>query len=346
MLLLLCTFSDATPASFIFGDSLVDIGNNNYLPLSLAKANLYPNGIDYGSGIATGRFSNGRTAPDFVFEKLGAPIPQPYLNPTTRGSVLLNGVSYASGAGGILDSTGSNYIQRLSFNTQLTYFQKNVVEINNLIGQPRASEILSDALYIVVFGSNDYINNYLLSNSATSRQYTTSQFQDLLISTFRKQLMTLYNLGARKIVTFALGPLGCIPSQVVTGNTNGTCLDTVNSMCRGFNAALRPMLTDLNARHPDAKFCIGDAYNAISQFMSNPAQYGFEFTTTGCCGSGPYNGQLGCLPASNLCTNRSTHLFWDPFHPTDRTNSYLADRFFSGGPSDISPFNIKQLIAM
>jgi hypothetical protein len=38
-LLLLCSCpSDATPAAcFIFGDSLVDIGNNNHLPLSLAK---------------------------------------------------------------------------------------------------------------------------------------------------------------------------------------------------------------------------------------------------------------------------------------------------------------------
>jgi len=44
-------------------------------------------------------------------EKLGVPIPQPYLNPNTHGVVLLNGVNYASGAGGILDSTGSNYVR-------------------------------------------------------------------------------------------------------------------------------------------------------------------------------------------------------------------------------------------
>jgi len=65
----LITFSveaTTTPACFIFGDSLVDIGNNNFLPLSLAKANLYPNGIDFGNGIATGRFSNGRTVPDII----------------------------------------------------------------------------------------------------------------------------------------------------------------------------------------------------------------------------------------------------------------------------------------
>ena len=53
-------------ANFILGDSLVDTGNNNYLTLSLAKANLRPNGIDMGDGSPTGRFCNGRTAADII----------------------------------------------------------------------------------------------------------------------------------------------------------------------------------------------------------------------------------------------------------------------------------------
>ena len=87
---------------------------------------------------------------------------------------------------------------------------------------------------------------------------------------------TLYNLGARKIVVFAVGPLGCLPSQLITGNvTNyGKCLDMVNKMCRGFNWAVRLMLTQLNAHHRDAVFSFGDAYSAVSKFMSNPAHYG------------------------------------------------------------------------
>lgn len=51
------------PASFVFGDSLVDAGNNNFL-LSLSKANYVPNGIDFGR--PTGRYTNGRTIPDIV----------------------------------------------------------------------------------------------------------------------------------------------------------------------------------------------------------------------------------------------------------------------------------------
>ncbi|KAL6961925.1 hypothetical protein U1Q18_036885 [Sarracenia purpurea var. burkii] len=55
---------ELVPALFIFGDSLIDNGNNNNLP-SFAKANYYPYGIDFQGG-ATGRFSNGYTMVDEI----------------------------------------------------------------------------------------------------------------------------------------------------------------------------------------------------------------------------------------------------------------------------------------
>lgn len=52
------------PCFFIFGDSLVDNGNNNAIA-SLARANYLPYGIDFPRG-PTGRFSNGRTTVDVI----------------------------------------------------------------------------------------------------------------------------------------------------------------------------------------------------------------------------------------------------------------------------------------
>lgn len=52
------------PCLFIFGDSLNDNGNNNFL-ISNAKANFWPFGIDFPNG-ATGRFCNGRTTSDII----------------------------------------------------------------------------------------------------------------------------------------------------------------------------------------------------------------------------------------------------------------------------------------
>lgn len=54
------------PCYFIFGDSLVDNGNNNNIQ-SLARANYLPYGIDFPDG-PTGRFSNGKTTVDVIGE--------------------------------------------------------------------------------------------------------------------------------------------------------------------------------------------------------------------------------------------------------------------------------------
>lgn len=52
-------------AFFVFGDSLVDSGNNNYLATT-ARADSPPYGIDYPTRRATGRFSNGYNIPDLI----------------------------------------------------------------------------------------------------------------------------------------------------------------------------------------------------------------------------------------------------------------------------------------
>ena len=57
--------SEATRAFFIFGDSLVEQGNNNYLATT-ARADSPPYGIDYPTHQATGRFCNGINIPDMI----------------------------------------------------------------------------------------------------------------------------------------------------------------------------------------------------------------------------------------------------------------------------------------
>ncbi|MCO5581679.1 hypothetical protein L7F22_035568 [Adiantum nelumboides] len=80
------------PAFVIFGDSLVDGGNNNYI-VSVAKANNLPFGIDFPKG-PTGRFTNGKVVLDVIAELISLPYPPPYLDPKIRGNAILQGVSY------------------------------------------------------------------------------------------------------------------------------------------------------------------------------------------------------------------------------------------------------------
>ena len=60
----LSTMSEAR-AFFVFGDSLVDNGNNNFLATT-ARADSPPYGIDYPTHQPTGRFSNGLNIPDII----------------------------------------------------------------------------------------------------------------------------------------------------------------------------------------------------------------------------------------------------------------------------------------
>ena len=53
------------PALFVFGDSIVDPGNNNALT-TLIRCNFPPYGQDFPGHNATGRFSNGRVPSDIV----------------------------------------------------------------------------------------------------------------------------------------------------------------------------------------------------------------------------------------------------------------------------------------
>jgi len=57
-----------------------------------------------------------------------------------------------------------------------------------MVGESKTAEIFAKALWYVTIGSNDYINNYLLKGSATGKQYTPQQYENLLISTFEQQL--------------------------------------------------------------------------------------------------------------------------------------------------------------
>lgn len=56
------------PALNIFGDSVVDVGNNNNLT-TLIKANFLPYGRDFVTHRPTGRFCNGKLATDFTGNK-------------------------------------------------------------------------------------------------------------------------------------------------------------------------------------------------------------------------------------------------------------------------------------
>ncbi|XP_061346637.1 GDSL esterase/lipase At1g74460-like [Gastrolobium bilobum] len=311
---------------FIFGDSLSDVGNNKYLSRSLAQASLPWYGIDMGNGLPNGRFTNGRTVSDIIGDKLGLPRPPAFLDPSlTKEIILEKGVNYASGGGGILNETGTYFIQKLSLDKQIELFQGTQQLIRGKIGKKGAEKFFREANYVVALGSNDFINNYLMPVYSDSWKYNDNTFMDYLIGTLRRQLKLLHSLGARQLVVFGLGPMGCIPLQRVLSTTGNNCREKANKLALSFNKATSELVDDLVKQLPDSSYLFGDAYDVVYDVISYPIKYGFQNADSPCCSFGSIRPSLTCTPASTLCKDRSKYVFWDEYHPTDSANELIAN---------------------
>ncbi|XP_042494406.1 GDSL esterase/lipase At1g71250-like isoform X1 [Macadamia integrifolia] len=331
------------PGMFVFGDSLVDNGNNNFLN-SIAKSNYIPYGIDF-NGVPTGRFCNGKTMVDMLGEMLGLPYIPAYADPTTAGAKILGGVNYASAAAGILEETGQHYGERYSLNQQVLNFEGTLYQLRTQMSARNLTQCLAKSIAVMVFGSNDYINNYLLpSLYPTSHKYNPVEFANLLLNHYTRQILALYNVGLRKFLLAGIGPLGCIPNQLATGEAPpGSCVSYANEILEKFNVGLRSVVNQLNSNHTGAIFVYGNTYGAMVDILNNATAYGFYVIDRGCCGLGRNQAQMTCLPLSIPCPNRNQFIFWDAFHPTQAVNTILSQRAFSGPPSDCYPINIQQM---
>ncbi|KAL3737038.1 hypothetical protein ACJRO7_025890 [Eucalyptus globulus] len=335
--------SQQVPAMFVFGDSIVDVGNNNYLN-SYAKCNYPPYGIDYPTG-RSGRFCNGKNIVDMLGDLLGLPSPPAYANPSTTGAKVLGGVNYASAAGGILDESGRHYGERYSLSQQVLNFENTLNQVRTMLSGTALSQYLAKSIAVMVIGSNDYINNYLMpSMYSSSYIYTPQAYGNLLLNRYARQILALNSLGLRKFFLAGIAPLGCIPNQRASGRSPlDRCVDSVNQMLGTFNEGLRSLVQQLNSNHPGSIFLYGNTYGAMGDILNNPAAYGFSVVDKACCGIGRNQGEITCAPFLTPCADRNQHVFWDAYHLTQAANSVLVQRAFYGPQSDCYPINIQQM---
>ncbi|KAJ7953968.1 GDSL esterase/lipase family [Quillaja saponaria] len=206
---------NAVPALYVFGDSTVDSGNNNYLN-NFAKANYLPVGIDFITP-ATGRFTNGRTIADCVADMLGLPFAPPYLGLSEfERSKVMTGINYASAACGILPRSGSEAGTCLSMDKQTEYFMSTIEkDLPSIISNSEEVTLhLSKSIFLVSIGVNDYTTNYLINFKRTWTGYTPEAFGDFLLNEFVIRMQRHYHLGARQFVVNAAYPVGWAPYYV------------------------------------------------------------------------------------------------------------------------------------
>ncbi|KAL6209420.1 hypothetical protein ACLB2K_020362 [Fragaria x ananassa] len=341
---------------FVFGSSLVDNGNNNFLQNSLARADYWPYGVDFPLG-PSGRFTNGKNVIDLLGEQLKIPSLIPvFADPQTKGSKIVRGVNFASGASGILDDTGSLAGHVRSLNEQIRNFEEvTLPELKTQLGfgmgcSKSLESSVGNYLFVVGTGGNDYSFNYFLANpNNVSLQVFTAN----LTSSLSTQLKKLHSLGARKFVVMSINPLGCSPMVInmkkllPTVMGRNRCVQEMNRAAHLFNSQFKSMIDAIRAQMPGSALVFVNSYKIIRDIIKNPISKGFRDSRGTCCEvatiSNGGNGIL-CKRGGQVCLNRSSYVFFDGLHPTEAVNVQIATKaFVSTLKTEVYPINIQQL---
>ncbi|GAB2224773.1 hypothetical protein Droror1_Dr00005545, partial [Drosera rotundifolia] len=181
-------------------------------------------------------------------QKLGLPLSPPYEgNPAN----ITCGVNYASGGGGIRPETGFLVGEVLNIQQQLENHKVIIAKLKK-----QGINNMSECLYTVNIGSNDYINNYYALGYFTWLFYTPEEYAAELITRYREFLQELFSLGARKVALFSLSPLGCLPSQITIhfATQGSVCFEDENKAIDMFNQGVKSLVDEFNANYTGAKF--------------------------------------------------------------------------------------------
>uniref|UniRef100_A0ACD6AHY9 Uncharacterized protein n=1 Tax=Avena sativa TaxID=4498 RepID=A0ACD6AHY9_AVESA len=311
-------------AVFMFGDSIVDPGNNNNR-LTEAKADFPPYGQDFPGGKATGRLSNGRVPGDMLASRFGVKDLLPPYAGDLELTDLLTGVAFASGGSGYdpftsIPSTATSNIGQLE--TFFDYKEK----LKDLVGEDEMTRVISEGVYFTAMGANDLLNNYFLF-PLRRHQYDLPSYVEFLVSSAVNFTMKLNEMGAERIGFIGIPPIGCVPSQRKQGSRE--CDSLRNQAAELFNSKIAKEIDRLNAERnvQDTRFAYGDIYYNMLDIIQRPRLYGFREVTEGCCGSTVLNAAI-FIQYQHACPNVYDYIFWDSFHPTEKAYSIVVDKIF------------------
>ncbi|CAM8945343.1 unnamed protein product [Rhodiola kirilowii] len=333
-------------ALFIFGDSTVDPGNNNYITSTPEnRANYKPYGQHGFFDAPTGRFSNGRVSVDFIAEKANLPLIPPFMQPFI---VYSSGVNFASGGSGVLPETNQGNV--IDLPTQLKNFELVRKSLAKKHGDYESKRIISKAVYFVSIGSNDYLGGYLGSPKMQAL-HQPQAYVELVIQNLTRSIQFLYEKGARKFGFLSLTPLGCLPALRAANpvpNANGACFEQANTLAMGHNHGLSAVLENLQQGLKGFKYSNTQFYNWFQDRINHPSQHGFKDGVNACCGMGPYRGTNTCggtksIKHYDLCDEPADYVWWDSYHATEKLHEQVAEDLWDGPASFIGPYSRKSL---
>ncbi|KAA0059367.1 GDSL esterase/lipase 5-like [Cucumis melo var. makuwa] len=336
------TSSQNPLAFFVFGDSFVDPGNNNFINTTESfRANFTPYGQTFFKS-PTGRFSDGRIVPDFIAEYANLPLIQAYLDPHNK--LYIHGANFASGGAGVLVETHRGLA--IGIETQLRYFKKVERSMRKKLGDSRAYNLFSNSVYFFHVGGNDY--KVPFESSSVHETYSETEHVHMVIGNLSAVLEEIYKKGGRKFAFVAIPPLGCLPNtRLLKKEGDGSCWDEVSALAVLHNKLFPIALQKFADKFPGFKYTVADMYTMLQNRIDNPSKYGLKEGKKACCGSGKLRGIYSCggmrgVKEFELCENPNEYLFFDSYHPNERAYEQFAKLMWSGDSQVINPYNLKQ----
>ncbi|KAJ3676315.1 hypothetical protein LUZ60_003727 [Juncus effusus] len=338
------------PAVFNFGDSNSDTGGR----VATGLESINPPYGETFFGHPVGRFCDGRLIIDFLLDAMDMPFLNAYLQSVGAPS-FRTGTNFASAGCTILPAKADS-VSPFSLGLQINQFQAFKAQVANLLSDggnkykkyiPQ-EDFFSKGLYMFDIGQNDLAGGFYWK----TEDQIIATIPTILLE-FEAGLKKLHDQGARNFWIHNTGPLGCLPQNIAFFGKDPTkldeigCLSAHNRVARIFNLQLHALCTKLKNQFGDSNVIYVDVYSIKLDIISNKAKYGFEYSTSVCCGYGgpPLNydsrvpcGQTKTIDGVNVtakgCDDPSEYVNWDGIHYTEAANFQVASRILTGKYSD------------
>lgn len=293
---------DHTFKLIIFGDSLVDIGND----LSASYLQTTPDGLIVPGLVIPpttrydrGHFSNGRVVSDYLARKLHVDI-----KPSIQGGDLhTDSISYGYGG----SETG---IENLTPGLlPVPGLQGQVSQYLNEVETSAVS--LDTTVFFMWSGANDYQNS--LAQGLEPDPFT-------VVGNIIEAATAITDQGGKLVVVANLPDLGQTPFC----QTYGIC-DILSQLTYTHNDLLAQSITALNSM-TESKVVVFDAHALFNKIIADPSRFDLPSNL----GAGPAGGCLFQPPTSFTLSNctavpfKSTSIFWDEMHPSTEVHKIFA----------------------
>lgn len=286
----------------VFGDSLSDGGNLNFLLSSITeKTAQYLTGWDP-NYYYNYRFSNGPIWVDQLYIHLGfGDIGSMGANDGVNN---INGTNFAWA--GSRSGTGNYGGFFPNLQPQVDFYSSQLASHNPFLPDPATT------LFAIWSGANDVFAHVENSDPITPNQ---------VASNIATAITTLYGQGGRYFIVLNLPPIGFIPSYI----NDPIKSDLATAFVNIYNAQLDVELEVLSESLEGITLFKVDIHDLFLEITTDYAQYGFTNVTDTAYiryGEQPYEPRDP--PYGELAANSDGYFYWDRAHGTAATNALIA----------------------